>query len=302
MGTSWSARFVAPPGTNLAPIRAALVAELDAVIAEMSNWEHGSAISRFNAGAAARWHGLPPALFHVVQAGVTLAEASGGAFDPSAGALVDVWGFGPAPARLMPPGEAEIAAALGISGWRRLALDPHARRVFQPGGLRLDLSGIAKGHAVDRLVLRLAETGFPHSLVEIGGELRGSGVKPDGQPWWVALELPPGAVLEATRVALHGLSIATSGNYRRWFKHDGRRYAHSIDPRTGHAVANDIASVTVVHAECMMADALATALLVLGEEDGLAFADERNVATLIVIRDGAGFRETLSPAFAAMLD
>ncbi|WP_156679387.1 FAD:protein FMN transferase [Sphingomonas profundi] len=301
MGTTWSARFVAPPGLDTAPVRAALVAELDGVIAAMSPWEPMSEISRFNRAPAGSWHTLSPPFFHVLQAGLALAEATGGAFDPAAGALVDLWGFGPAPARLAPPTPAQIEAARAAGGWRGIAIDPPARRARQPGGARLDLSGIAKGHAVDRLATRLAAIGHPHALVEIGGELRGGGVKPDGQPWWVAVEAPPGVAVPPIRVALHGLSIATSGDYRRWFDHDGRRHAHSIDPRTGRTVANGIASVTILHANCMTADALATALLVLGTDAALAYADAHDIAALIVERGDVGTTEHLSPAFAAML-
>ncbi len=302
MGTSWSVRFVAPAGFDPAPVHAALVAELDAVVAAMSPWEAGSEISRFNRAPAGRWQSLSPGFFHVLQAGLALAEASDGAFDPTAGALVDLWGFGPAPCRSASPSAAEIADARAGTGWHRLTIDRPARRARQPGGARLDLSGIAKGHAVDRLAVILAERGLTHALVEIGGELRGGGVKPDGQPWWVAVERPPGAALPETRVALHGLSIATSGDYRRWFEAGGRRHAHSIDPRTGHPVANRIASVTVLHAECMMADAWATALLVLGVQPALELATSHAIAALIVERAGEHHAEHLTPAFAPMLD
>lgn len=302
MGTTWSARFVAPAGLDRAPIHAALVAELEMVVSAMSHWEADSEISRFNRAPAGSWHALSPGFFHVLQAALMLAEASGGALDPTIGSLVDLWGFGPAPARHGAPRADEIMQALADSGWRRIALDPAARRARQPGGVRLDLSGIAKGHAVDRLATCLAGRGFRSALVEIGGELRGSGIRPDGQPWWVAIEAPPGAALPETRVALHGLSIATSGDYRRWFEAGGRRYAHSIDPRTGHPVTNGIASATVLHGDCMMADAWATALLVLGVREGLELAARHAIAALIVERVGDGHAEHLTPGFAAMLD
>ncbi len=128
------------------------------------------------------------------------------------------------------------------------------------------------------------------------------GVKPDGQPWWVAIEQPPGSRLPETRVALHGLAIATSGDYRRWFDHAGHRYAHSLDPRTGRPVENAVASVTILHADCMMADALATALLVQGIAAGLNHAANHGIAALLVERSGSGFTEHMSPAFGAMLE
>lgn len=296
MGTCWSVRLAAPAPPP-ATVGAAIAAVLDEVVAEMSGWEAASRLARFNRAAAGSWHVLPSGFFHVLAAGVGIARATGGAFDPAIGAMVDLWGFGPGPARLEPPAEAEIAAARARSGWERLELDAPARRARQPGGLALDLSGIAKGHAVDRVAALLAARGFGHVLVEIGGELKGLGVRPDGQPWWVAVEAPPGIALPETRVALHGLAIATSGDYRRFFDHGGRRYAHSLDPRIGRPVANDLASVTVVHEECLRADAFATALLVMGREEGPAFATTHDLAALFVRRDG---REIVSPAFGAM--
>lgn len=295
MGTSWSVRIAArapPPALG-----AAIQAVLDEVVGQMSGWEPASALARFNRAAPGSWHDLPPGFAHVLAAGVEIARVTGGAFDPAIGALVDLWGFGPAPARLAPPAPDEIARARVRSGWERLDLDASARRARQPGGLALDLSGIAKGHAVDRVAALLGARGFGHTLVEVGGELKGTGVRPDGQPWWVAVEPPPGLPVAPTRVALHGLAIATSGDYRRFFDHGGRRYAHSIDPRSGEAVANDLAAVTVLHEECMRADALATALLVMGAREGAAFADAHGLAVLLVRRDGC---EIVSPALRAL--
>jgi FAD:protein FMN transferase len=142
--------------------------------------------------------------------------------------------------------------------------------------------------------------GIEDFLIEIGGELRGEGVKPDGQPWWVELEPVPGAKLAPLRVALHGLSVATSGDYRRFFERDGRRYAHSIDPRTGWPIDNQVVSVSVLHHEAMLADAWATALTVLGP-DGMLLAEQQGLAAHMVTREGDAFSERISPALQAML-
>lgn len=298
MGTSWSARIVVrgdPPDG----IAAALKAELDRVIAEMSHWQAESDISRFNRAPAGTWRALPPDFFTVLARGLEIAAASGGAFDPTAGALAELWGFGPGGSVPAVPPATRIASALAVTGHRRLRTDPHARRALQPGGVRIDLSGIAKGHAVDLLATRLRALGYRHFLVEIGGELVGAGVQPDGQPWWVDLESPPGLAPPSARIALHELAVATSGDYRRWFAADGRRYGHSIDPRTGWPVANGVASVSVIHESCMDADAWATALMVLGVEAGPALAAERGLAARFINEEGG---ETLSPALLAMLD
>ncbi|PTD25141.1 FAD:protein FMN transferase [Sphingomonas fennica] len=297
MGTSWSARIAARAA--LPDAGPALQALLDRIVAEMSHWEPTSDLCRFNRLPAGAWQALPADFFTVLRRAIDIAAESDGAFDPTMGRLVDLWGFGPAPARLAPPSDGDIAAALAASGYRRMAIDIHGRRACQPGGLALDFSGIAKGYAVDMLADALHQAGHRHFLVEVGGELVGEGVMPDGQPWWVDLEAPPEAPVPPARIALHGLAVATSGDYRRFFDHDGRRYAHSLDPRTGRPVENGVAAVSVVHARCIDADAWATALTVLGIEAGMALATQKRLAARFISNEG---REAFSPALAEMLD
>jgi thiamine biosynthesis lipoprotein len=188
-------------------------------------------------------------------------------------------------------------------GWQRIEVDVPNRRARQPGGLALDFCAIAKGFAVDAVSRHLDARGVTDHLVEIGGELRGQGLKPDGMPWWVELESPEANAHGAARtlVALLGLSIATSGDYRRYFEQDGRRFAHTIDPRTGYPAAHALASVTVIHRDCMLADALSTALTVLGPQAGMDFAQRHALAARFLVRTPRGFDELTSPAFAAML-
>jgi thiamine biosynthesis lipoprotein len=303
MGTTWSVRLVAAPDEAMAHIAQGLQQQLDAVVAEMSHWEAGSHLGRFNRAAAGSWHALPPAFFDVLSFAMAVARESGGACDPCAGGLVSLWGFGPhgrfdQPGFAPPRGE-QIEAVLTALAARPVLLEQDGRRALQPGGVQLDLSAVAKGYGVDRLAFYLKSQGVPHYLVEVGGELRGAGLKPDGQPWWVALEQVPGMDADELVLALHGLSVATSGDYRRYFEHDGRRYAHTIDPRTGMPIANDLASVTVVHPQCMAADAWSTALTVLGAEQGLRLAERLGLAARFV---GRGGTEHLSTHLRAMLD
>lgn len=302
MGTTWSVRLVGPQGAPPARWHPAIQRELDLVVRQMSTWRPDSDVSRFNDAPAGSRHLLPAALREVLECALHVAEASDGAFDPAAGALVDLWGFGPGArydaADFLPPGTEAVSRALSQGGVRRLACCGDAW--IQPGGLRLDFSAIAKGHAVDRVAAALLAEGVASCLVEIGGELRGHGVKPDGQPWWVALQ-PPGEVARATRVALHGLSVATSGDYLRFFVDaSGTRRAHTIDPRTGAPVAHGVASVSVLHTECMWADAWSTALLVLGPQAGLSLARLYGLAALFVVRTPGGLVEIESPALQAM--
>jgi len=304
MGTTWSVRVVMDAARPDADLPQGLQRQLDAVVGEMSHWEADSNLGRFNRAPAGSWHVLPPAFFDVLAYALEVRLASGGACDPCAGALVNLWGFGPHnrydQPGFTPPAAAAIAAARAQVP---VLLERDGRRAFQPGGVQLDLSAVAKGYGVDRLSHYLKAQGLPHHLVEVGGELRGAGMKPDGQPWWTLLEQVPGAQLPEMALALHGLSVATSGDYRRYFFQDGRRQAHTIDPRSGRPIANDLASVTVVHPQCMAADAWSTALTVLGGAAGMQLAERQGLAARFVLRgaDGA-FTEHLTAPLRGMLD
>jgi len=310
MGTTW--RVLAVSSRPVAELRAATERELAGVVAAMSHWVPTSHLSRFNAAPVGTPVPLPPGFATVMRCALDVAAASGGAFDPAAGALVDLWGFGPPGPVAAPPTAAAVAAALhpagphgsppvlslscrtiGASG-RAGQADGAVPVLTRTAPVRLDLSGIAKGYAVDAVWRAL---GVADALVEVGGELRGEGIRPDGQPWWVELETPGGHPAPPLRVALHGLSVATSGGYVRYRDHAGRRYTHTLDPRTGHPVDNGVVAVSVLSADAMTADAWATALHVLGAA-GMALATDRGLAVRMLVDD----RELLSPALAAMLD
>jgi thiamine biosynthesis lipoprotein len=291
MGTSWRVRFARPAGMDIAALEIAIFARLAAIVAEMSHWEPGSLLSRFNRAAPGTWIRLPPDFAAVIAAGLAVAARSDGAFDPAIGRLVDLWGFGP-PGAAAPPDALGVAAAQAASGWRRLAFDAAGGWLRQPDGVALDLSGIAKGFAVDAVVDLLGMAGARHCLVEIGGELSGRGLRPDGDPWWVDIETPPGASLPPLRIALHGIAIATSGDYVRG--------AHTIDPRTGRPADDGLMAVSVLHGSAMIADAWASALIVAGAE-ALALATRERLAARFVVREASGMCERMSPALAAMI-
>lgn len=292
MGTSWHVRFVRPAGLTVDAVRSAIEHRLDGLVAEMSHWAPASQLSRFNRAAAGSWTSLPSDFAHVMDYGLAIARTTGGAFDPAIGRLVDIWGFGPVPVQAPPPADA-IGAALAVSGWERLSFSPADRRLRQPGGLALDLSGIAKGHAVDVVADLLGGLGVGNSLVEIGGELAGRGIRPDGDPWWVDLEVPPGANVTPLRIALHDLAVATSGSYRRG--------DHTLDPRTGRPATSGALSVSVIHATALAADAWATALTVLAPDDGVGLATRQGIAARLITSIGGVTRERLTPALEAML-
>ncbi|MDB5747227.1 MAG: thiamine biosynthesis protein ApbE [Massilia sp.] len=294
MGTRWSARMMVPAGVR-SNLGDQLGRELDGIVGEMSHWEPDSVLGRYNRAPAGSWHALPPRFLEVMAYAQGVADETGGAYDPFAGALVNLWGFGPTgrhdEAGFRAPTPEAVQAVLAQRAGQYPQFDRAGGRLLQPGGVQLDLSSVAKGYAVDRLAWCLEQHGVRHYVVEIGGELRGAGMKPDGQPWWVELENVPGLEAAATVAALHGLSIATSGDYRRYFVYGGAHASHTIDPRTGAPIANDVASATVLHPSCMAADALSTAITVLGSEAGLAFAEQRKLAARLLLRRAGGLEE-----------
>ena len=298
MGTSWSvkATTVIDGGHVLQIIENALAL----VIAQMSQWQQNSDISRFNRAAADAWQELPDEFLVVLKYALNLARETDGAYDPTIGALSELWGFGASGRRDDVPHQTDIDGARAHCGWFGVRFDHPRRAILQPGGMQLDLSSIAKGFAVDLVSETLSKRGITDHLVEIGGELRGSGVKPDGSPWWVALEGGEGEP-DGTIVALYGLSVATSGDIQRYIMDGDRKLSHTLDPRTGWPIPDNLISVTVLDRSCMKADALATALAVLGPEGCFDFSAERNIAARFIIREATGLQERMTPAFAAML-
>ncbi|TXG02422.1 FAD:protein FMN transferase [Massilia arenae] len=306
MGTGWSARLMLPPGADGAALTLALQRELDEIVAQMSHWEPDSLLSRYNHAPAGSWHALPPQFFEVADYALQVHEDSAGAYDPAGGQLVNLWGFGATrrydQAGFYAPDAAAIGAVLAQRGASQPVLDRAARRLLQPGGALLDFSSVAKGYAVDCMARCLEQRSVRHFVVEAGGELRGAGAKASGEPWWVEIEgVPDADAATQAVVALHGLAIATSGDYRRYFQHGARRAAHTLDPRSGYPVANGVASVTVLAPTCMAADALSTALTVLGPDDGLAFAETRGIAARFLVRAPGGLVDTTSSNWRALL-
>lgn len=285
MGTTWTVRI---GGLCPAPaaVKAAVVARLGGLVAQMSHWERDSEISCFNRAAAGTRATIGEDFAAVMACALTVARLSGGAFDPALGRAADRWGFGPG---------LKGAAPQGL-GWRDVVLDGDT--LLQPGGVQLDLSGVAKGYAVDAVASLLGERGLVSFLVEIGGEMYGTGLKPDGQPWWAQVE-PPGQPMGARiMVALPGWGLATSGGYRRFHDIEGQRLSHTLDPATQAPLRGAIASVSVLAGNCMAADAWATALTVLGEEAGLVLADTLGLAALFLLRrDDGGIEARASVAW-----
>lgn len=256
----------------------------------MSNWNPESEISRFNAHHGTSNFPVSTETADLVTLALDLNRLSEGAFDISVGPLVAVWGFGNHARIDEPPSEDEIANLrrhVG-AGTLRVVHDEQSSDYFlgkNDPETQVDLSAIAKGYGVDHVANGLASLGRDDYLVEIGGETRAGGQRPGGGPWRVAVEKPldEGRAIQVV-IELTDQSMATSGDYRIFYVDDGKRLSHTIDPRTGRPVEGGPASATVIADTAIEADAWATTLMVLGEEEGLALADEEGIAAFLLLR------------------
>lgn len=300
MGTSYSIKIVGvPAGTDVEVLAQEVDQTLETVNLQMSTYRPDSELSRFNAAAVGEWVPVSPETRAIVEQARQVNLLTGGAFDPTVGPIVDLWGFGPEGGQDQPPNPDAIAAlrpSVGMSALQSRG-DPISVSK-QAHDLRLDLSGIAKGFGVDQVAELLDARGATNYLVEVGGELRASGLGPKQQPWRVGIEKPVFGARDVQRVIeLDRAALATSGNYRFFFDHDGKTYCHIIDPTTGRPVTHDLASATVAAASTVEADALSTALLVLGPDAGMTFATDHDIAAFFISGSGGSFRAEPSPAF-----
>lgn len=300
MGTTYTVRLYDADGDIAArALEPAIEVLLERIVHQMSTWRPDSELSRFNTSSDSGWFPVSADTAFVVDAAEAISDLSRGAFDVTVGPLVNLWGFGPERRDPGPPSQQQIERTMERVGYGKLSVRarPAALRKQHPG-MYVDLSGIAKGFAVDEVAKLLDERHVASYLVEIGGELRAHGSKPDGSPWTVAIERPlPGRQIVQNIVALRETAIATSGDYRNFVEEGGRRYSHTIDPRTGRPIAHGLASVSVIAASAMRADALATAIMVLGPEQGYRLAVSEVLAVQLIIRSGNGFRVMATPQF-----
>ena len=228
-------------------------------------------------------------------------ELSGGAFDVTVGPLVNLWGFGPTGPMNGIPSEAELQVALSQTGFGRVGVD--GRQLQRPASIYLDFSAIAKGYAVDEIARLLESSGAGDYLIEIGGEVKAKGRNSRGTGWVIGIEAPDRTTRRLYRtLPIIDLALATSGDYRNFFEHEGKVYSHTIDPRTGWPVDHPLASVTVLHESAAMADALATAFSVLGPDETMRLADEENLMVFAIIRGKDGFEERRSESLARYLE
>lgn len=298
MGTQFSVKLTTD-NVDTAALTEALEASLAEVNHMMSTYQPDTEISRFNSSETTEWQEVSQEFCLSVEEALALSAFTNGSFDITVGPLVNLWGFGPDGIVLEPPRDEDIVAMQDAVGYEHLQVNCDTPAVRKANtSIALDMSAFGKGYAVDRIADVLEQRGFENYLVEVGGELRFRGKNAKGENWAIGIEVPkadqrtPYAIIRLTDTAM-----ATSGDYRNFFEADGKLYSHTIDTRTGRPVTHTLASVTVVDDEGARADALATALLVMGPVEGLAFATAQDVAALFLLRTPSGIDELSTPAF-----
>ncbi len=306
MGTSYSVTVKGRVSHNrLKKLSQKIEAQLAEVNRQMSTWIDCSEISRFNRSTNTAPFQTSEAFAQVVGAALELSASTGGAFDPTLNPLLNLWGFGSGSGERKVPSDAEIAKAKKLTGWRRLGVDAKTSSLWKTiPGLQLDLGAIAKGYGVDSVGRLLDRVGYADWFVEIGGEVAVRGTNPDGVPWRIGIQFPTTNPMDDRLQGILNLdegAVATSGDYRNYIRQDGTLYSHILDPRSGRAVLSDTASVTVVAPDCMHADGIATALFVMGADEGLAWAEHRpGVEAMFLVRGAGGeISEKFSSGFAA---
>lgn len=298
MGTTYRVTVVGDIGVDEARLRVEIESALSNINSSMSTYDSESELSRLNANASTQWLPLSAPVYKVIAAALRITSQSGGAFDIRVAPLVDLWGFGPRGRTAVPSADAlEATRRLFASGEISLQANPMALRKSR-GDLAIDLSGIAKGYAVDILAMHLQRAGAENYLVEIGGELRALGRNARDKPWVIGIESPARERREiAQTISITKGAIASSGNYRNYFERDGQYYGHTIDPTTGAPVAHKLIGVTVRHTSAMEADAWATACMSMGFERAQALARELGLAVLFFVDEDGEIQDHRSAAF-----
>lgn len=293
--------FTDSQALDLPKLQQRIDAELELVNQLMSTYIPDSELMRFNS-----WHSTQPFLLseataEVMAEALKVAEETGGLMDVTIRPLVELWGFGAQGRIEKAPTAEQYQEIQPYVGYQNLQLEALWLSKADPR-VSVDLSTIAKGYGVDRVADLLEAEGITAYLVEVGGEIRVRGPKPDGSPWRIAIERPLSGERSVQRILeFDTKALATSGDYRNYFEEDGVRHSHILDPRTGRPIQNRVVSSTVLHESCMTADAYSTALMLMDADEAIAFADTQNLAALIVVKTDDGFEERSSRAFEPFL-
>lgn len=305
MGTTYTIKIVQdrPPLRQVEKetISTGIHSLLQEVNRQMSTYLPDSEISSFNNYQGNKWFPISSDFSWVMKSALSISIASNGAFDVTVGSLVNLWGFGTEERETVIPDETEIQRRKRLTGYQNISIstEPPAIRKNNPN-ISCDLSAIAKGFGVDKVARFLEEAEIQHYMVEIGGEVRTKGLNSAGKKWHIGLQSPEEKKI-AKVVNLSNLAMATSGDYANYHEVNGKRYSHTIDPRTARPIEHHLASVTVIHPSCMKADGLATAINVLGPVAGYEFAVKQKLPVFMLIRKKGAFVEKMSPEFKQFL-
>lgn len=302
MGTQYHVTVVAEAAALPGDLDNGIFTAVDTVDKAMTTYSNDSELMALNRAPVGEAFSLSAPLLQVLSISRQIYRDSGGAFDPTVGPLVNLWGFGPGGNREEPPPAEAIAAILPLVGFDGLSLMEEDAAATRVRDIQLDLSAVAKGYGADRVADYLRSLGLTDFLVEVGGEMVLAGHNAAGEPWRVAIETPyPGGRSVQRIIPVSDRAVATSGDYRNYFERDGQRFSHTLDPRTGSPIRHRLASVTVLAPTAAEADALATVFMVLGEAESLAFAEQRSIPLFMLVKEGDGFREDHSSAFSPYL-
>jgi thiamine biosynthesis lipoprotein len=316
MGTTYRIKYWGEGSATPAEVRGQVDALLERFDEQMSTYREDSELSKFNRAAAGEWFAVSPETAYVVQRSLEYQRSTGGTMDVTVGPVLRLWHFGGGLEKgkndTKAPGDDQLREAMKLVGADRVSvrLDPPALQK-DADGVEIDLSAIAPGYAVDLIIELLKSLEFPNAMVEIGGEVRGAGGRPDGSPWRIGVErVDPGHRSEGDKrqggfaevVPLRNLALSTAGDYKNFRTADGKQYTHIIDPRTGQALPYRGAAVTVIAETCLASDALDTALLVMGADEGYKWCMKHDVAALFQTRGGDGaVTERATPKFAELM-
>lgn len=300
MGTTYSVKFYSQQSVDNQTLQQQMEQELELINDLMSTYRPASELMQFNQSPGSEPFTLSEQTAKVIAEAIRIGQQTGGVLDITVGPLVELWGFGASGRITERPDAEELAVISDYVGLDKISLSGTKLTKTDPR-LALDLSTIAKGYGVDRLAEILESAGITDYLVDIGGEMRVNGSKPD-RAWRVAIEKPVAGNRAMQRVIVPGnMAVATSGDYRNYFEQDGVRYSHLIDPRTAEPVQHRTVSSTVIHRSSMTADGYATALHIMHADEALRFANEHQLAALLIVKTDDGFTELVSDAFQPFL-
>lgn len=304
MGTTYSIKLILDKSnSNKDKIRSGIEIILNDVNQTMSTYIPDSELSLLNQTIVSNWQTISDDLFEVIEHANSVSIATNGAFDVTVGPLVNLWGFGPDPSTQKIPEKSLLQEKKRHTGYEKILLDASSISIFKSDpNVYIDLSGIAKGFAVDKIALYLDKNNVQNYLVEIGGELIGKGENINQNAWQIGIEQAKAFERSVQRIiSLNNMAMATSGDYRNYFEKDGVRYSHTIDPGTGKPINHNLASVTVIDKSTMHADAMATAFMVLGTEKTHILANKLGIAVYTLSKTKKGFEEKYNDYFKPYL-